>query len=419
MDNNMTYISKLNKISYNKRVLDARGSLSISEKTTIGNYVQDRNDLPLLLDREGTGTQTYINGGVLMSVTPGQYSITQSFHRHPYFAGKSQVCEITFDEYHNELGIIKRVGYYSSSTIEPYDTNLDGFYFESDGTNYKFSIANADTSGITTINQSDWNIDTLDGSTSIQNPSGVLQDFSKFNVLIIDFLYLGGTAVRFGFKNGEDFNWAHVHNHANYSGGTFVSSPHQPVRWEIRSTTGTGSCKEICAGVHTEGTLDIVAIPSSTPIVINHVNANTPGINYIVSGIRLKNTESSRKTNILNTGISAQLSSGNDYAYATLWLNPTIVGTPTWSAFTNENDIEYIIPDTVGNPSTLTVSGGKILFSEFVSSIQNTTNTDVLTLVRRLGHKINGTPDEFILTITPTSAGANSDAYGIIQFNVY
>jgi hypothetical protein len=414
----MTYISQLNKIQYNKRVLDARGTLAVSEKITLGNYVQDRNNLPYQISRTGTGTQTYNNGLVTMSVTSGQYAIAQTFQRHPYYAGKSQVIEITFDNYQNQSGIVKRVGYYSSSIVAPYNTALDGIFFEADGTNYKIGIANANTSGITYINQSNWNIDTLDGSATSSNPSGVLQDFSKFNVMVMDFLYLGGTAIRFGFKNGEDFNWAHVHNHANYSGGTFVSTPHQPLRWEIVSTTGTGSCSQICGAVHSEGTLDVVGLPSSTPIQTNHINANNAGVNYVLSGIRLKNSESARKTNILNTSVSALISTGNDFLTLSLWLNPKIVGTPSWSALTYDTDVEYLNPDVTNNPSLLTVTDGTLLFSDFVSSTQKDI-TQILSLVRRLGHSINGTPDELILTLTPTIAGTNADGFGIIQFNIY
>jgi len=413
------FIRDLNNVSFNKRALDARGSLSVSEKTTLGNYVQDRNNLPIYINRLGTSglvNQVYDSGATAMIVPAisGEYEIAQTFSRHPYYAGKSQVSEVTFSNYQNEAGVIKRAGYYSSTIVAPYDSVFDGVWFESDGTDYKFAIGNANTGLVTYITQANWNIDKLDGT----GPSGVTQDFTNFQVLVIDFLYLGGTAVRFGFKDGEDFNWAHAYNHANRLTGTFVASPHQPIRWEIRSTGGAGALEQICAGVHSEGTSEITGLPSSTPVPTAQVNANSVGVSYVLAGIRLKNTDSARRVNILNTTIAGLLNT-NDNVVLSLVLNPTIAGSPTWATLPDDSDVEYLVADTSNNPSVQTVTGGRTLPRGFVSTRSTETNTEILSLVRRLGHSIDGTPDELILVVTPLSSGTNADAHGIINFNIY
>ena len=126
----MSIIVGSDELTYNTNALDAAGALPVSQKTVLGNYVQDKDNLPLLLHRIGTGTQTYSAGVVDMAVTAGQYAVCQSYKRHLYLAGKSQLEEITFINFEPQVDVVKRVGYWSSSTVAPYSTNFDGFYIE-------------------------------------------------------------------------------------------------------------------------------------------------------------------------------------------------------------------------------------------------------------------------------------------------
>ncbi len=113
------------------------------------------------------------------------------------------------------------------------------------------------------------------------------------------------------------------------------------------------------------------------------------------------------------------MSSTNDYAVISLILNPTVAGAPTWNTLAADSDVEYLVVNTANNPSLQTVTGGRILYSNFVASRLPETVTDILSLIRRLGHSIDGTADELILTITPLLSGTNADAHGIINFNIY
>jgi len=401
---------------------DAGGSLPVSEKTTLGNYVQDKDNLPLLLSRVGTGTQTYGNGGVLMEVTAGQYAICQSFQRHPYFAGKSQREEVTFSGYGLQTGYIKEAGYYSSGIVAPYNTTFDGLYFESNGDlgTYNFCVSNSNVPDTKRFAQADWNVDKLDGS----GKSGITLNPNNFTVFIMDFLYLGGTAVRFGFKFGTKKVWAHVYVHSNTFAGTFLSSPHQPIRWSIRASVGalgTGTCTQICAAVHTEGSLDIIGTPRSTPINANFVNANTIGTIYLLTALRLANTANGRKTNILNLDFSAMAGSVDDLVIM-LILNPqTINGAPVWLPVASGSNVEYLPPDVAGNPSatTISVGTGTILYQDFISQAQRVNMARELSLVRRVGYAIDGTRDVMALAVMPTATGNNADVYGLFNFQEY
>lgn len=413
----MTFIADKTplEVANYKRSLDASGALPVSEKTILGNYVMDRNNLPLLLDRANSGgTQTYSTGRVDMAVALlNEYAICQSKVVHPYFAGKSHRIEITFDNYQNEVNVIKRAGYFSSDSTGSFDTGLDGFYFESDGTDYSFNIAKNGT--ITKITQANWNIDHLDGANDANNPSGVEILFDKFNVMVIDFLYLGGTAVRFGFKAGEDFLWAHAYQHSNIQTGTIVLTPNQPVRWSIRSTGGSGSCGQICAAVSTEGATNKIGTSGTTGFDTLRVQANNVGDTYLLCAVRIDPT-AQRGTAILDFDYSALCTTSDDVVISII-INPTIAGTAlAWTQMHASSNVQYAIGDSVNNPSTNIVTLGTPIFRTHVGSRNRQALAGaVATLLPQLGKTIAGTSDVVALCASPLATGSNTDAYGLIN----
>lgn len=391
--------------------LDAAGSLTVAQKNILGNYVQDVNNLPYLLDRRqgGTGSQVYNQGEVSLSVSANNdYALSQSFQVHPYFAGKSQRVEMTFDNMGIEAGVIKKVGYFDSDRVAPYNTSLDGFYLEMDGTTYNIVIANANTGLEIRIPKANWD-----------NQTDVL-DLSKFSVMTMDFLYLGGSSVRFFFKiENKGFVLFHTYNHANVVNGTIVSSPNLPVRWEIRSTGGAGSFKQVCASVNSSGQRDLLTgTQLATPISPERVNANIVNTAYMLKAIRLDPTIGLDKA-LLTLGASAMATS-NDNLFLDIRINPTIGGAPlTWINLQDENatnlGIQYANPDTTGNPSTTTITGGMIIWSSFMGDRIRNLASGGIGLNRKLGISLDGIPDVLTLNVIPASGGANADVYGTLN----
>ena len=181
--------------------LDAAGAVRVANKSVLGSYVQDKDELPDFLDRisSGAATQTYSEGVVTMATSGTEYAICQSYKRHLYLAGFSQAIEITFNNFGNQANVTKRVGYFSSITTAPYATVFDGFFLESDGTNEKLVIYKNGTL-IASINRSSWD-DPLDGTGS----SGVNIDFDNFTIAEFEFLYLGGSGLQLSFNVGVVF----------------------------------------------------------------------------------------------------------------------------------------------------------------------------------------------------------------------
>jgi len=381
--------------------IDAANRLRVSQQLTLGDYRQTNDNLPYFFDEETNGTATAVydqsEGGVKMSVNAdGDYAIRQSFQSHNYASGKSQLIEVTFTEMVPQQGVIKRQGYYTSNTSAPYDT-LEGIYIESKDDTVRFKISKAGKD-VLSVPQSQWNTDRFDGTGA----SGVTIDFNRFNVLVIDFLYLGGTQIRFGFIIDGIIQWAHKYTHSNVGTSTFVNYPSLPIRSEIRSTGGVGFMYQVCAQVSSEGSLGNVGRVRGFNTGTTGINATTIGTTYALLGIRLK----PEYFNVsINPVTFSALVTTNDNFLLSLRFNPTIAGT-----FTYDDTVPGAVEFATGATAN-TVTGGEI-----ISSLYGTANSSLIEQeesARRIGRAIDGTMDTLVLCITPLST--NLTAHGSLK----
>lgn len=90
------------------------------------------------------------------------------------------------------------------------------------------------------IYQSDWNVDTLDGTNGADNASNLTLDFSKGVICKIFFTWYGYGTVRYYFsladtggQLGSPFKKIREAHRLNVDGSTSVEDPNQPIRFEI------------------------------------------------------------------------------------------------------------------------------------------------------------------------------------------
>lgn len=142
----------------------------------------------------------------------------------------------------------------------PFDA-FDGFFFQLNGTTLRIMhrwTFNG-TTGNMAVAQSDWNKDTLLGTSGATNPSGYTLNLETINLYWVDFQYIGGGRTRWGvFLNGERIV-CHEMNHSNGEGMTSlthpIGNPHRPLCWAIANTGVAGSGSEFYAyggAVYTE-----------------------------------------------------------------------------------------------------------------------------------------------------------------------
>lgn len=105
---------------------DPSGRLRVGSLTTLLDGKILNADNTLLFETVGTGTGAFATNLFNMSVTAGQYLIRQSKRFNSYFSSKSQLVELTFDNLQPQSNVTKRVGYFSSNAVAPFNSSKDG-----------------------------------------------------------------------------------------------------------------------------------------------------------------------------------------------------------------------------------------------------------------------------------------------------
>jgi hypothetical protein len=384
----------------NEITFDAGGRLRVSQLTTLGDLKTLNEDDLLLLENVGTGTASWADNKCNLSVTSGQYEIRRSKHYFPYFSGKSQPIEITFDGFQTQAGVTKRVGYFSSNAVAPYNSDLDGFWLEDNGTT-KYLVVSRKGTETLRVALSAWNGD----------KAMLTYDWSKFTVVLFDFLWLGGAGLRVFVKTADGFILAHEHaGHTGVATNTFTHSPNQNVRFEIRGDSDSGSLRAICAQVSTEGSIEESGKQRSVGTGATAITLAAIGTTYPIIGIRKKTTQ--RDKAVKQIGVSAFVSS-SDQMIVTLQLNPTLSAGLAWSNVTNS-----AVQQGLATGAQTVTSPGTILFSAPWS--QNTVvppNILDQDFLSSLGMTIADVSDELILCGTPITATVA--AHGFIGYKEY
>ncbi len=382
--------------------LDAFARLRVSNLNSLIDLKQVEDDASLFFDTQvnGTGVATYspATSSTFLTVSANNdYAIRQTFQRFNYQTGKSQLCIFTFSQMQNVANVQKRIGVFQTSTVAPYTGTPDGIYLEADGTDISVNIAFTGT--INKVTQSNWNVDTLDGTGA----SGITLDFSKSNIFFIDYEWLGVGRVRCGFFVDGQPVYCHYFNNANnLAAGVYMKSPNQPVRYEIRSTGGVGTLEQICSTIASEGSNNVLGFERSVRDAVDF-QANRAGQNYGIYGIRLKATQLNAKIDIIRVSLVSE--TDDDFIWS-LVLNPTVTNAPTYNDLAN-SAVQIAVGIDGGGGATQ-ISGGIILDSGV--GIPSATVNDAIQSALSIGVSIDGTRDEIWLAVEPRSAGLDLSA---------
>jgi hypothetical protein len=368
--------------------LDAFGRLRVSEITSLLEIKHLYDKQPLLIDEVNSGgSSTFSNSSVQMSVNSGNYVIRQSFRSAIYQPGKSQIFEASFSNFQLETGVIKRVGYFSSTTVAPYNSSFDGFFLESDGTTNQitFQIWRSGTN-VLSVNTSNW-------KTQFYDVSNI--DWSKTQLMFCDFQWLGVGRVRFYIVINGEPKLFYEYSAANNDSFVYMTLPSQFIRYEIRSTTGSGSFTQICSQVSMEGSFNSLF----KPVVIDNTTErtlSTSGTDYPLIGFRLGANYRASKIIINNSSI---LQTTNDNFVLTLQKNPTLSASIVWTSLTNTS-VEYYL----GTGAVSISTPGYVLASYIGKggSLQNDI-FDFIDSALTPGFYINGTPEPHFICIKPLS----------------
>ena len=410
----MSYLSNTtpNQLSVSQ---DASNRTRVSQSFTLHDGKLLNADSAFQFDTKGTGTGAFANNKYNMSVTAGQYLIRQTKRYAPYSSGKSQQVEETFDNFQVEANTVKRVGYFSSIATGVYDTNYDGFWLENDGTTIRLKAAR---DGVSTL---DVAITSWSGYSQLAEYQSVA-NWANFTVVAFDFLWLGGAVLRFFVKTSNGFVLAHIFNYAGTTTDTFIKSPNQPLRYEIRSSTGTGSLRYICSQVSTEGSIDEVGFNNAGHSLmagtggINSQTVATIGTSYAVCGVRKAATHRDCTLKVSSHDLMVQ--STADYIHYKLVLNPTLSAALTYTAIANSCAEVGVAGAVAAISITHTANTGRVLHEGLLSQGQpipyGFLEKDFFSY---LGCTIDNVMDEIVLIVTPLTA--NITLNGCLNWKEY
>ena len=357
------------KISFkDSSSVDAFGLLRTGYPVSLIDLKQDPLQSLLILDlATGSGGDVVYSSSrssstLSVSTDSSSYAILQSKQYCFYQPGKSQKITMTGILGSSQPNTVKRIGYFDDN---------NGLFFELSRTSLSV-VRRSDVSGSvvdTVIPQIYWNLDRLDGSGA----SKISIDFTKAQIFVIDFQWLGVGRIRFGFFNGGGLTYCHEISNANNIDSVFMRTADLPVRWEIRNTdtpASTASLEAICASVISEGGHDPKGLTFSADNGINTKSIDTT----LTPLVQLRHHPSYVRSHAIIKKISIFCEAIANYRYE-LTLNSTASGdNASWVTIPN-SVIQYDVS------STATVSGGTLILSGYVSNQVRETTIDIDNII--------------------------------------
>ena len=324
---------------------DAFGRSRISEPFTLADYSHQYGLNEEILTKKvgAASTVEHLRNKASVSLVVGtgntHYVVHQTRMYHHYMPGKSQFALSSFNFQGPRENTVKRTGYYDDK---------NGVFVQLSGDNTVSIVKRDNVAGVVTdlvVNQSDWNLDKLDGTTQ----SGIGLTFTATQLFATDFQWLGVGRIRCGFVVGGSLIYCHEFNHSNVEENVYWSHPSLPIRCEVRNTdtaVGITSMQQICSTVLSEGGYEEsgieFAVGSTSPVLIEGF-ANAPDHRKCIAAIRLKNTFNSypNRSVVRLTDLQIlSLSASCKWSIYRLPNNASVSG-GTWQSAGDESAVEY------------------------------------------------------------------------------
>lgn len=376
--------------------IDAFGRVQVAEPQTIFESKMLHDAAPLFWDdaqTSGIGTSSTFNSNqasvtlAVSNLTAGT-RVRQTFQRFPYQAGKAQQIAMTGILGAPATGITRRLGLFDGA---------NGVFFESNGTTVQV-VRRSSTSGSAVdaaVAQASWNVDKMNGT----GPSGVTLDFSKTQIFVLQFQWLGVGSLWFGVNLSGVVYWVHRVDIANSSSVVSMSTPNLPLRYEI-SNSGSGgaaSMLQICSTISSSGGVETVG-PTRTVYRDVALTTGNTGDWYPLIAIRLDASYLDSLVTIRKATINCQSSS--DYSWK-LTLNPRLQVADGGSAFTFSALPFSAVDFDARTTSDYTLDGGVDIDSETTTQANNSGGASANEHPGsiRIGSSIDGGPDVLVLAV--------------------
>jgi hypothetical protein len=278
------------------------------------------------------------------AVSTGAEAILQTYDYHRYQPGRSQKVLLTFNFVESAADVTKFVGYSDGD---------DGIELQQVGSTVQITLLSTTSAGDQTATQSNWNLDTLDGT----GQSGITLDWTKGQILIIDLQWLSLGRVRIGFDIEGRIIFAHEFLNANVIAVPYMRTANLPVRAGMTSAgDASTTMRFICASVVSEGGQEDVL---GFGFCAEGTATAASGARTHILSIRPKTTFNSitnRSKFILNNIDVVSL--GNNAVLWELVLGQAISGTTTFNDVNTYSTFEYNSAGTISGSPTIVIAQG-------------------------------------------------------------
>jgi hypothetical protein len=417
---------------------DAFGKLRVTNPTTLldirfpyiplgssgpsGTTEYLSNNIQLSIGPTGNGYYTTTqNSNLILGVTgttsSANYCISQSRNYCSYLPGKSMLIKTSciMDSGVNSNGVISRVGYFDDN---------NGLYFEyvadSIGTGNISIVQKNNNIIVNSILQNNWNIDPLNGTGT----TGIKLNFTKAQLFVIDFEWLGVGRIRFGFYIYGKIIYCHEIININNLDNPYMSSSNLPIRYMINSSGvgQTASMIQICSTVISEGGYNPIGRPFSCANTSGIPIANNASGELIVLMIRGGNSQGNYyHQNIIPNSINiVDIASNNLLSYKIRIYRDGALPTSsaiTWTDVNNNSVVQYSTSSSVVVPTnSIIVNQGFFSGRGTVSygDLSNVFDNQSLQLTSNL-YNIS---DIFVVSAQMIN-GNNSTVYADINWNEF
>ena len=396
-------------IPTNSPSYDAFGRQRTAQPYTILDITQLANNAAsgssregLLIDlaTTGAGSTTYnsTESSVTLSVTGNGDSVTRQSHRYfVYQPGKSFLVVMTgiLNNGSNASTVTSRIGYFDDD---------NGFFFQYSGGTLSIVQRSQSLGTTTTVAQSDWNVDPLDGSGT----SGITLDISKGLIFFFNLQWLGAGEVWCGVMIDKIYITAHVFRHANLIDKPYITSPNLPTRFQISSTSGAGSLKAICTTVESEGGYQPVGKQFTFGNGITTITTSgTTETGLFVIAL----SDSYRTANIVPSGIEVLATTADNCLWRLRYYKNAAASNPLGAVVMAAVNSDSSAVAAVG-PGTLTTTGSIVINQGYFSTqVRTSVVSDILNgntqLIIRGGiDNAAASKDYLVLTVTSLASGA-------------
>jgi hypothetical protein len=389
-------------VTFNPASFDAFSRFRVSNPTSIFDCSFFIDKQPLIFSELLVSSATVAHDSNKKSVvltssnTLNSKATFQSKQYMKYHPGKSQLILLT--------GSLNGAVSNNRKRIGQFDVD-NGYFFELSSSTLKVVIRSKISGSVvdTTVEQSSWNLDKLDGTGT----SGHTIDVSKQQIFIIDYQWLGSGKIRYGFFVNNKILYCHEAYHANNLSVPYSQTADLPIRVECETlaTNATSSMWLTCCSVMSEGDWG--------PTGVLRTASRTTGFNFSsgnstrpIISLRKQSAYVNIPVSIIDSGIFA--SSVDDFIVKII-INPTLTGA-SWSNLSGVCQIDT---------SATAISGGTEVYSYYLRGSTTGASTlmpdifkDSLNLV--LGSDLAGNSD--IITIAAYNITLTATAYGVINY---